>query len=243
MASSSTSAVLGESFNISSSSVLPLVVASEAAHDFSCSPRLEDLSAASGAADGVGNSSITIVVTADFFFGGFPAKEEEDDVRELRDPLRSLFANTRVVLRGSLLVLDLLVESEKSTTGVGGGGGGGIRLPPLPGLPSLAPSPRGALGLLMFEAADSAAAYLASCAALRLGQSLKSHRDMRGTEVDLERGMGLDLWADLEQSVREAAPAFDGPVGQALTCRGVAAVVDPPAGDEVVDVGAASGRR
>jgi hypothetical protein len=111
MASSSASAALGESLSISSSSVLPLVVASEAA-------RSETLSDASGAADGIGNSSITPVVTVDFFFGGFPAEEEEDDIRESRDPLRSLFANTRVVLRGSLLVLDLLVESEKSTLGV-----------------------------------------------------------------------------------------------------------------------------
>jgi hypothetical protein len=116
MASSSASAAFGESLSISLSSVLPLVVASEAAQDFSCCPRLENLSAASEAADGDRNSSITPVVTVDyFFFGGFPAEEEEDDVRESRDPLRSLFANTRVVLRGSLLVLDLLVESEKLT--------------------------------------------------------------------------------------------------------------------------------
>jgi hypothetical protein len=102
MASSSTSAVLGESLSISLSSVLPLVVASEAAHDFSCSPRLEDLSAASGAADGIGSSSITPAVAVGFFSGGFPAEEEEDDVRESRDPLHSLFAKTKVVLRGSL---------------------------------------------------------------------------------------------------------------------------------------------
>jgi hypothetical protein len=91
MASSSTSAVLGESLSISLSSVLPLVMASEAAQDFSCSPRLETLSAASGAADGIRNLLIAPAVTVDFFFGGFPAEEEEDDVRESRDPLRSLF--------------------------------------------------------------------------------------------------------------------------------------------------------
>jgi hypothetical protein len=78
MASSSASAALGESLSISSSSVLPLVVASEAAQDFSCSPRLETLSAASGAADGIGNSSITPVVIVGFFFRGFPAEEEEE---------------------------------------------------------------------------------------------------------------------------------------------------------------------
>jgi hypothetical protein len=131
------------------------------------------------------------------------------------------------------MVLNLL-ELGMLTLGVGGGGGGGIRLLPLPGLPSLAPSPLGALGLLMLEATDSAAAYLASGAALRLGQSLKLHGDMRGTETDLERGMGLDPCADLEQSVREAAGAVDGPVGRALSCRGVAAVVVTPADDEVV---------
>jgi hypothetical protein len=57
---------------------------------------------------------------------------------------------------------------------------------------------------------------------------------MRGAERDLKRGIGLDLCPDLERSVREAAGAVDGPVGRALTCRGVAAVVDPPAVDEVV---------
>jgi hypothetical protein len=143
--------------------VLPLVVASEAAQDFSCSPRLETLSAAIGAADGIGNSSITPVVIVGFFFGGFPAEEEEEDVRESRDLLRSLLVKTKVVLRGILLVLDLLVESRVSTTlGVGGGGGGGIRLPPLPGLPSMAFPPLGALWLWMLAAVDSAAAYLAS---------------------------------------------------------------------------------
>jgi hypothetical protein len=42
------------------------------------------------------------------------------------------------------------------------------------------------------------------------------------------------LCPDLEQSMREAAGAVDGPVGRALTCRVVAAVVDPPAVDEVI---------
>jgi hypothetical protein len=32
---------------------------------------------------------------------------------------------------------------------------------------------------------------------LRLGQSLKLHGDMHGTETDLERGIGLDLCPDL----------------------------------------------
>jgi hypothetical protein len=67
---------------------------------------------------------------------------------------------------------------------------------------------------------------------------------MRGTETDLERGIGLDLCPDLEQSVREAAGAVDGPVGRALTCRGAAAVVDPPAVEVLVaavDVAKASG--
>jgi hypothetical protein len=61
---------------------------------------------------------------------------------------------------------------------------------------------------------------------------------MRGTETDLERGIGLDLCPDLERSMREAAGAVDGPVGRDLTCRGVAAVVYPPALVEVVVVAA-----
>jgi hypothetical protein len=59
---------------------------------------------------------------------------------------------------------------------------------------------------------------------------------MRRTETDLKRGIGLDLCPDLERSVRKAADAVDGPVGRALTCRGVAAVVDPPAVEVVVAV-------
>jgi hypothetical protein len=62
---------------------------------------------------------------------------------------------------------------------------------------------------------------------------------MRGCEVDLERGIGLDLCPDLERSMREAAGAVDGPVRRALTCRGVDAVVGPPAVDEVVVVATA----
>jgi hypothetical protein len=58
---------------------------------------------------------------------------------------------------------------------------------------------------------------------------------MCGCEVDLERGIGLNLCPDLERSVREAAGAVDVPVGRALSCRGVAVVVVvPPAVDEVV---------